>query len=104
MSAASAIYAQRARYSQERLGVLSEKLHALREVKAFPALTIFGAGSHGRLEASEHSDIDLFFVISGKKSDVIEPVTNCHRLFGRVIDIVDGMKFPKLSNDSEYLV
>ena len=68
-----------------------------------PGLTIFGAGSYGRHEASTHSDIDLFFLIDGKNDAIPEPRTSSLRLFAKVIETVDLMSFPKLSNDCEYL-
>jgi predicted nucleotidyltransferase len=95
---------ERASYSRMRLAELRKFLAALPELAAFPSLTIFGAGSYARLEASLYSDIDMFFLNAGKRSDVPEPRTNCMRLFGKVIEIVDTMGFPKFSNDCEYLV
>jgi predicted nucleotidyltransferase len=87
-----------------RLAELRKRLEELQELTAFPTLTVFGAGSYARLEASQYSDIDMFFLIGGRKGDVHEPKTNSTRLFGKVIDVVDKMNFPKFSNDCEYLV
>lgn len=95
---------ERAKYSRMRLGELRSRLGKLTELDEFPTLTIFGAGSYARLEASEYSDIDMFFLTVGKRDDVFEPRTNSMRLFGKVIEIVDTMSFPKFSNDCEYLV
>ena len=97
------IFEKREAHSRSKLTALRSQLSKLRELKDFPTLTIFGAGSYARHEASEYSDIDLFFILGGKKEDVADIRTNSHRLFGRIIDIVDGMGFPKLSNDCEYL-
>lgn len=94
----------RATYSKERLRLLEEQLAALPELETIPTLTIFGAGSYARLEASKYSDIDLFFLSDGNRDDFPEPRTKSLRLFGKVIDIIDGLKFPKFSNDCEYLV
>lgn len=98
------VYAERAKHSQERLTQLSARLDQLPEVSTFPDLTIFGAGSYARLEASQYSDIDLFFLRRGKRSDLTDPNTKCLRLWGSVIDLVEQMQFPKLSNDCQYLV
>lgn len=95
---------QRAKYSRTRLKELRGRLEKLPELHEFPLLTVFGAGSYARLEASEFSDIDMFFLTSGKKEDYDEPRTHSLRLFGKVIEIVDNMVFPKFSNDCEYLV
>ena len=94
----------RANYSQTRLTELRNRLGKLPELTAFPGLTIFAAGSYGRLEASEHSDIDIFFFVSGDGKNLKEPHTNQLRMFGKVIEIADDMSFPKFSNDCEYLV
>jgi predicted nucleotidyltransferase len=98
------IYEKKAEYSRGRLTELASRLGGLSEARALPKLTIFGAGSYARLEASEYSDLDLFFLSAGKKEDVQEQRTKLLRLFGRVIEIADEMAFPKFSNDSEYLV
>ena len=95
---------QREKYSNERIKKLREKLDAVKELDQFPKLTIFGAGSYGRLEASEYSDIDMFFLDLAGPDDLQEPRTNRIRLFAKVIDIVEEMRFPKFSNDGEYLV
>jgi hypothetical protein len=96
--------ADRQRFSQERLQELSRQLAALQELKHLPPLTIFAAGSFGRHEASPFSDLDLFFLIDGRREDVADWKTHSLRLFGKVIEIADRMKFPKFSNDCEYLV
>jgi hypothetical protein len=99
----SNIQETRATYSRNRLGELRQRIAALPEVAAFPTLSIFGAGSYARLEASEYSDIDMFFLVQGKKEDLTEPRTNSMRLFGKIVEIIDDMHFPKFSNDGEYL-
>jgi predicted nucleotidyltransferase len=94
----------RLEYSKLRLQELENRLAVLPELRTIPTLTIFGAGSYARLEASKYSDIDLFFLSDGARNDVSEPRTKSLRLFGKVIDIIDSMSFPKFSNDCEYLV
>lgn len=104
MSGLNPIYDQREVYSRSRLDALSTRLAGLTELKEYPGLTIFTAGSYGRLEASEYSDIDMFFLTGKQADDVPEPRTKSLRIFGRVIEIADQMGFPKFSNDGEYLV
>lgn len=99
----ASLYDSRAEYSLVRLAELRKRLEKLPEIKEFPELTIFGAGSYGRLEASKFSDIDVFFFLSEHGTKVEEPRTNEFRLFGKVIEIADEMSFPKFSNDCEYL-
>jgi hypothetical protein len=94
----------RADYSRNRLAELRNRLARLPELSEFSGLTIFAAGSYGRLEASEHSDIDIFFFKSGDGKDLQDPHTKQLRMFGKVIEIADQMDFPKFSNDCEYLV
>lgn len=99
----SDIFSQRSSYSLERISDLKGAIDVLATPIQLPALTIFTVGSYGRLEASEHSDIDLFFVY-GKSEDSKElRRTNELRLFGRLIDAVEDLGFPKLSNDAQYL-
>lgn len=99
----SGLHDSRATYSRTRLAELGNRLGNLPEVTAFPDLTIFAAGSYGRLEASEHSDIDLFFFSDEDRAELKEPRTNKLRMFGKVIETADRMSFPKFSNDCEYL-
>jgi len=102
MSDERTIAEQRTRYSLERLDEFRERISELSEVKAIPGLTVFCAGSYGRLEASEHSDIDLFFLVPDRETER-QPRTCEYRLFGRIIEIAELMRFPAFSNDCQYL-
>ncbi|MFZ0929447.1 MAG: nucleotidyltransferase domain-containing protein, partial [Syntrophobacteraceae bacterium] len=82
---------------------LQNRLGDLPELTNFSGLSVICVGSYGRLEASEYSDIDLFFLIDGEKKDVTEPRTRSLGMFGKVIDVATKMNFPKFSNDCEYL-
>lgn len=97
------VHEQREAYSTKRLDDLRGYFADLPELHDFTTLTVFAAGSYARLEASEYSDIDLFFVNMGGRHEIAEPRTKELRLFGKVIDIVDGLGFPKFSNDCQYL-
>jgi len=95
---------EREEYSQNKLNELSNKLKIIPELCEIQKLTIFSAGSFARLEASEHSDLDIFFLSSVPRKKINNPNTNRIKLFGNIIDlVVDDMKFPKFSNDGEYL-
>jgi len=94
----------RAIYSRTRLRELQNRLVRLAELESLPGLTIFAPGSYGRLEASEHSDLDLFFFLDGDGKNMPEPRTSELRMFGQVINTALDMNFPKFSNDCEYLV
>lgn len=97
------IITTRAAYSRMRLSELRKRLSDLDEVAAFPGLSIFGAGSYARLEASEYSDIDLFFLSTGERDSVAEPRKASFQLFGKMIQVADKMNFPNFSNDCQYL-
>lgn len=93
----------RSEYSVGRLSELKGRLNGFEELKRFSGLAIFGAGSYARQEASEHSDIDMFF-LSDAQSDSSELRANSLRVFGKVLQAAEEMSFPKFSNDCEYLV
>ena len=97
------IIEKRESYSKKRIKELSKKLSEIKELENFEGLTIFGAGSYGRLEASEYSDIDMFFLCNNSRSQIFEPNINKIRLFARIINTVEDLKFPKFSNDGEFL-
>lgn len=97
------IYRDRAVYSETRLNELRNRIGTIAGITDYTNLTVFGAGSFARYEASEHSDIDMFFVCKGEREDLPEPHTRELRLFGSLIDMVRAMSFPKFSNDCEYL-
>lgn len=98
------IFRDREMHSKNRLQQLRLGLEKLPETANFPELMIFGAGSYARHEASEFSDIDMFFITNASKDQVSDIRTKSLRLFGKVIEITEGMGFPQFSNDCEYLV
>lgn len=100
----SDIFKERSTYSAFRMTELKTRLASLSELSGFPYLTVFGAGSYARLEASKYSDLDVFFLCAGDKRDLIKPRTHELRLFGRVIETIEKMNFPEFSNDCEYLM
>lgn len=97
------IFKERALFFTTKFGELRKRIAVLPEVKDFPNLTIFGVGSYARQEAGEYSDIDVFFLCKGKPEDLEEPHTRELRLFGKLIEVVDAMGFPRFSNDCQYL-
>lgn len=94
------IFEARREYSLGRVNELKDRISVAAKPIQLEGLTIFTVGSYGRLEASEHSDIDLFFVY---EKGPTERRTNEMRLFGRLIELVEELDFPKLSNDAQYL-
>jgi predicted nucleotidyltransferase len=100
----STIAKERETYSLGRLEEIKNRLSTLAEFKLDPDLTVFAAGSYARLEASKNSDIDMFFLSSVESGHQPLQRTNSLRMFGKIIDTVESMGFPKFSNDCEYLV
>lgn len=97
------VYAERASYSKNRLNELGNRISKVPAISGYKDLTVFGAGSYARYEACQHSDIDMFFLCKEGREQLPEPRTKELRLFGKLIEIVDDMNFPKFSNDCEYL-
>lgn len=100
----SEIYRLRARVSANKLKLLSQQLANDTAVRPFEdRLAVFCAGSYAREEASEHSDIDLFFVYAQNSQPAEQQHTKELSLFGRLIEVAKGLDFPAFSNDSQYL-
>jgi hypothetical protein len=95
--------AARREFSKGRLDRLRGLLGEIPEVKRLPNLSIYVTGSYGRNEASEHSDIDLFFVHTGRAASSQVLRLDELRLFAGVIEIGETMHFPTFSNDGEFL-
>jgi UTP:GlnB (protein PII) uridylyltransferase len=55
-------------YSDMRLKELRRRISPISSLSNTDGLTIYAAGSYGRLEASEGSDLDLFFLFNGDSS------------------------------------
>lgn len=46
----------------------------------------------------------MFFLTTARPEEDVEPRTGSLRMFGKVIETIDSLRFPKFSNDCEYLV
>lgn len=99
----SDLITERYHYSMTRLTELQNRVKHIEILSRFPQLTIYAAGSYARMEASKHSDIDLFFLHSGKKSDLDGTRMDQQRLFAKLVEIADMMDFPEFTNDGQYL-
>jgi predicted nucleotidyltransferase len=97
------ILEQRRQLSKQQLQELSHRLNALPEIRRLPKLCVYATGSYARNEASEHSDIDLFFIHEGSSNTSSVSHLDELSLFARVIEIGETMKFPTFSNDGEFL-
>lgn len=99
------LYLKRRQHCETKLDLLRHRIDGMKSLKAFPNLCIFAAGSYGRLEASEHSDIDLFFLnhdLDQQNSPKLSHLSTIE-LMSEVIQTVSELKFPKLSNDGQFL-
>ncbi len=97
------VFEEREVLSCERLDEVRASISKLDELKSFKDLTVFGAGSYARHEASKYSDIDLFFLCRKGRNKQINPRTKELRMFGKMIEVVEQLKFPNFSNDCQYL-
>jgi hypothetical protein len=95
------ILVDREAFSRAQLDSLGNELANLPDLRDQPDLCIYVTGSYGRLEASEHSDLDLFFVHTGKPGSMshIEEIL----MKGALIKLGRTMGFPEFSGDGEYL-
>lgn len=89
--------------SQVKIEKLKTMFQDSKEIAALDHLTIFVSGSYAREEASEFSDIDLFFIYDGKLCGAKNPRITSLRIFSKVVEISDQLGFPRFSNDGEYL-
>lgn len=89
---------RRREQSRGQLVELREKI-AAEPVLNDARVTIFSAGSLGRLEAGGNSDLDIFVVAKphdiGRLSEV--------RLLARLADLNDSMGFPPFSDEMRYM-
>lgn len=90
-------------FSESKMHELASQLNNLTKLHELPGLCVYATGSFARGEASEHSDIDLFFLHRGTEDE--SPVTRLDELalFAEIIQIGEGLGFPTFSNDGEFL-
>lgn len=103
MTAIPKVFDERAVLSRAGLEKVRKRIGALDELNYFEDLTVFGAGSYARHEASEYSDIDMFFLCRKSREEQIRPRTKEFLLFGKMIEVVKTLGFPDFSNDCQYL-
>jgi predicted nucleotidyltransferase len=93
----------RVRLSTNMLDELRSEVALIMEDVQLDGLTIFAAGSFARHEASQYSDIDLFFTYHPSGKTLEDRRTNELKLFGRLIDLVARLQLPSFSGDSKFL-
>ncbi|SMN12253.1 hypothetical protein SPBRAN_469 [uncultured Candidatus Thioglobus sp.] len=85
------------KFSESKIVELRSRIEKIPELKSND-LCVFVTGSYGRLEASEHSDIDLFFLDTDKTSSIDTVLIN-----SEIIKICRGLSLPEFSKDGLYL-
>lgn len=99
------LFSHRRSYAETRMEELSRRLSDARAITGYPDLTIFAAGSYARREASEYSDVDLFFIVDDREGDAVDhPRLREVKIMSAVIEATEvGMRLPAPSNDGEFL-
>ncbi len=88
-------------FSRARLKDLEDRVKDIKALKGTNDLCIYVTGSFGRLEATQHSDLDLFFISQTEKVPVSKLTKTL--IDADLITIADEMKFPPFSNDGQFL-
>ena len=96
------IIQKRSKQSLERLEEIKEKVKAIEVLGELPELCIYVTGSFGRLEASEFSDLDLFFINKGSGKTPIKRLKKT-LLDADLIRISETLGFPEFSKDGQFL-
>ncbi len=91
---------QHIEYSKVRLNVFRKEIGTIDELSK-NSLCIYATGSFGRHEASENSDLDLFFLDAEEE----KPTSNIDKTLinAAVIKTCRAMKLPEFSKDGGYL-
>lgn len=96
---------ERREWSRERVASLGRTFEAKPAMSSLPGLAIYCAGSFARDEASENSDIDLFFILDDTRFPGTATDTNVKSILimAEIITIIRKMQLPEPSNDGAYL-
>lgn len=101
------IFEQRAKKADARIEQLRKsltfQLSSLPVSKDHPSLCIYATGSLARKEATEHSDLDAFFLLSGDEEE--KPLGRIRdvKILNAVLNAQVEANFPDFSNDGAYL-
>jgi hypothetical protein len=91
----------KAEYSLDRLEEFKTLLTKSEELKTQTNFCVYTTGSYGRLEASSHSDLDLFFLFDGKVGELSKISKTL--IDADIITACRKMGLPEFSGDGEYL-
>lgn len=89
-------------FSEAKIKALKSSILEIKELKKYKNLCVYVTGSFGRLEATEYSDLDIFFINSQPKS---KPVSKLSKTLidADFIRLIEKMGFPPFSNDGQFL-
>ena len=98
---------ERMAFSSARIAEVKATIRQQKQID-FPSknrLCVYVTGSYGRYEATQFSDLDLFFVGRGNEAKEKDKITNVdHSLINAsVIKSCRGLNFPEFSGGGEYL-
>ncbi|SPK01988.1 conserved protein of unknown function [Methylorubrum extorquens DM4] len=98
------LFGTRRDHSVAKMTELSRLLGTSDVIEEYKGLTIFTTGSYARGEASEYSDVDLFFIRIHENNAVEHPRLKEIKVMSDIIRHTEqGMKLPAPSNDGEFL-
>lgn len=103
MTAAFELLSERHASSTRRLEEVRSSIHQFDELADLPDLCIYVTGSYGRLEASPHSDLDLFFINKGSEETHRIRATTKTLLDAHLIRAGRELGLPDFSADGKYL-
>lgn len=91
---------QRNNFSNKKIQELKKHISELNDIERFKdSLCIYVTGSFARGEASEYSDIDIFFVSSEYETKNLDEIV----LKSELIKLTRRLKLPDFSGDGEFL-
>lgn len=93
-------FEEHATFSNMRLSEISNRISKIPELQD-NKICIYTTGSYGRYEASENSDLDLFF-LDADESHITSNIDKT-LITAKVIEICRLMKLPEFSKDGGYL-
>jgi predicted nucleotidyltransferase len=101
------IFATRSRESQQRLEALrtdlSTRVGSVERRFEDPEVCIYATGSLAREEATQHSDLDAFFLLSGHRAEKRLGRIRDVKILSAVVKAAEEASFPDFSNDGEFL-
>ena len=94
---------QRKSNAEDRVNSIRDALSDSQDVPDAPNLCVYITGSYGRLEASQYSDLDLFFIHLGSEKD--DSISNVDKTLidANVIKICRKLEFPEFTKGGIYL-